>query len=170
MFQNQDTLWEKLSTNWLQELLSALVFQIGQWKVGTSWISRKVGILEKGVWPPLPTMFLLREHAFMWNGVNLFLWGILMLSDFLNVIIFGWKTLSGLLLFSGVALLNWFTKSSRFEEGFNDNEALWSFYRSIQWVLLLSVLLLLLHKELKGKILLQHSMQYQDLLLFWRFL
>ena len=26
--------------------------------------------------------------------------------------------------FSGVALLNWFTKSSNFEEGFNDNELL----------------------------------------------
>ena len=26
------------------------------------------------------------------------------------------------LLFSGVALLNWFTKSSNFKEGFNDNE------------------------------------------------
>ena len=31
---------------------------------------------------------------------------------------------SGSLLFSGVALLNWFTKSSKFEEGFNDNELL----------------------------------------------
>ena len=32
---------------------------------------------------------------------------------------------SGSLLFSGVALLNWFTESSRFEEGFNDNELLY---------------------------------------------
>ena len=31
---------------------------------------------------------------------------------------------SGSLSFSGVALLNWFTKSSNFEEGFNDNELL----------------------------------------------
>ena len=31
---------------------------------------------------------------------------------------------SGLLPFSGVALLNWFTKSSKFEESFNDNELL----------------------------------------------
>ena len=31
---------------------------------------------------------------------------------------------SGSLPFSGVALLNWFTKSSNFEEGFNDNELL----------------------------------------------
>ena len=30
---------------------------------------------------------------------------------------------SGALLFSGVALLNWFTKSSKYE-GFNDNELL----------------------------------------------
>ena len=34
------------------------------------------------------------------------------------------QTFSGPLLFPGVALLNWFTKSSRFEEGFNDNELL----------------------------------------------
>ena len=34
------------------------------------------------------------------------------------------QTFSGSLVFSGVALLNWFTKSSRFEEGFNDNELL----------------------------------------------
>ena len=31
---------------------------------------------------------------------------------------------SGSLPFSGVALLNWFTKCSNFEEGFNDNELL----------------------------------------------
>ena len=32
---------------------------------------------------------------------------------------------SGSLLFSGVTLLNWFTKNSRIEEGFhNDNEVL----------------------------------------------
>ena len=34
------------------------------------------------------------------------------------------QTFSGSLLFSGVALLNRFTKSSRFEEGFNDNKLL----------------------------------------------
>ena len=36
------------------------------------------------------------------------------------------QTFSGLLLFSGsgVALLNWFTKSPRFEGGFNDNKLL----------------------------------------------
>ena len=50
---------------------------------------------------------------------------------FLYVIIFGEQTFSESLLFSRVALLNWFTKSSRFE-GFNDNELFWS----IQWVLL----------------------------------
>ena len=31
---------------------------------------------------------------------------------------------SGSLPFSGVTLLNWFTESSKFEEGFNDNELL----------------------------------------------
>ena len=35
-------------TNWLQELFGALVFPIGVWDVGTSCISRKGGILEKG--------------------------------------------------------------------------------------------------------------------------
>ena len=35
------------------------------WTVGTSWISRKRGILEKGgVWPPLPTMPL---STTLWN-------------------------------------------------------------------------------------------------------
>ena len=34
------------------------------------------------------------------------------------------QTFSGSLLFSGVALLNWFIKSSRFEEDFDDNELL----------------------------------------------
>ena len=38
---------------------------------------------------------------------------------------------SGSLLFSGVALLNCFTKSSKFEEGFNDNELLCPFSKSI---------------------------------------
>ena len=67
------------------------------------------------------------------------------------------QTFSGLLLFSGVALLNWFTKSSRFEEGFNDNELLWSFSKSMHWVVLLSVFVqqaskfLLLDKEVKRK-------------------
>ena len=49
------------------------------------------------------------------------------------------QTFSGSLLISGVALLNWFTKSSRFEEGFNDNELLWSFPKPIHWMVLLSV-------------------------------
>ena len=76
---------------------------------------------------------------------------------FLYVIIFGEQTFSESLLFSRVALLNWFTKSSRFE-GFNDNELLWSFSRSIQWVLLLSVFVqqerkfLLFNKELKTQL------------------
>ena len=37
-------------TNWLQELFSTFVFLIDLWKVGTSWISRKGEILEKGGW------------------------------------------------------------------------------------------------------------------------
>ena len=73
---------------------------------------------------------------------------------------------SGLLLFSAVALLNWFTKSSKYEEGFNDNEL--SCSRSLYCVMLLSVFVqqarkfLLFDKELKGKIVLQQSIQYQD--------
>ena len=75
---------------------------------------------------------------------------------------------SGSLLFSGVALLNWFTKSSKFNEGFNDNELSWSCSRSLHCVMLLSVFVqqarkfLLFDKELKGKIVLQQSIQYQD--------
>ena len=75
---------------------------------------------------------------------------------------------SGSIPFSGVALSNWFMKSSKFEEGFNDNELSRPFSRSLHGVMLLSVLaqqawkFLLLDKELKGKIVLQHSMQYQD--------
>ena len=45
----------------------------------------------------------------------------------------------GSLLFSGVAFLNWFTKSSKFEEGFNDNELSWSCSRSLYCMMLLSV-------------------------------
>ena len=41
------------------------------------------------------------------------------MSSYLDEAIF-----SGSLSFSGVALLKWFTKSSIFEEGFNDNELL----------------------------------------------
>ena len=40
-------------TNWLQELFSTFVFLIDLWKEGTSWISRKGGILEKGGMTPL---------------------------------------------------------------------------------------------------------------------
>ena len=47
------------------------------------------------------------------------------MSWYLDEVIF-----SGSLPFSGVALLNWFTKSSKFEEGFNNNELSWSFSRS----------------------------------------
>ena len=69
---------------------------------------------------------------------------------------------SGSLPFSGVALLNWFTKNPKFAEGFNNNELSWSLSRSFNCVMLLSVVVqqarkfLLLDKELKGKIVLQH--------------
>ena len=78
--------------------------------------------------------------------------------------VFSLMTDLGSALFSWLALLNWFTKSSKFEEGFNANELLGSFYRSFHRVVLLSQArtFLLLDKELKGKIVLQHSMQYQD--------
>ena len=41
------------------------------------------------------------------------------------------QTFSGSLVYSGVALLKWFIKSSRFEEGFND-KLLWSLPKFIQ--------------------------------------
>ena len=70
---------------------------------------------------------------------------------------------SGSLLFSGIALLNWFTKSSTFGEDFNDNEMLWSLPRSFHCKMLLSVLVqqatkLIIDKKLKEKNVLQHSM------------
>ena len=37
------------------------------------------------------------------------------------------EQISGSLLFSGEALLNWFTKSSRFKDGFKNNELAGSF-------------------------------------------
>ena len=37
-----------MCTNWLQELFSTFAFPIDLWKVGTSCISRKGGILERG--------------------------------------------------------------------------------------------------------------------------
>ena len=54
----------KLYINWLQEFIQYFCFLINLWMVGTSWISRKGGILEKGgwsrkgggVWPPLTTI------------------------------------------------------------------------------------------------------------------
>ena len=121
--------------------------------------------------------FLLRIHAFIWNKESgLFLWDILMLcisspSYYLDEAIF-----SGLLPFSRVALLNWSTKSSKFEEGFNDNELSWSFSWSFHCVMLLSLLaqqarkFLLIDTKLKVKIMLQDSMQYQDSSQFWRHL
>ena len=71
--------------------------------------------------------------------------------------------LSGSLPFFGVALLNWFTKRSKFEKSFNSNELSRSFSRSFHCVMLLSVsvqqarMFLLLDKELKEKIVQQHS-------------
>ena len=87
---------------------------------------------------------------------------------FINVIILRLSNFSGSLPLSEVALLNWFTKSSKFEERLKKKkkeELSWSFSRSVHCVMLLSVLVqqarkfLLLDKEFKGKIVLQHSMQ-----------
>ena len=123
--------------------------------------------------------FLLREHVFIWHSDhNLFLWAISMLCIFSVSQYLDEEIFSKSLVFSGVALLNWFTKSSKFETGFNDNELLWSFSRFFHYVMLLSLWVfvqqarkfLLLDKELKGKIVLQHSMHYQDSSQFWRYL
>ena len=87
---------------------------------------------------------------------------------FINAIIFRCSNFLGSLPFSGVALLNWFTKSSKFEDGVNSNELSRSFSRSFYCMMLLSVLVqqarnfLLLDKEFKGKIVLQQFMQYED--------
>ena len=65
---------------------------------------------------------LIRKHAFVWNkDSDLFLQGILMLCIFSMLQYFEEKKIfSELLLFSGVALLNWFTKTSKFYKGFNN--------------------------------------------------
>ena len=73
----------------------------------------------------------------------------------------------GLLPFSGVTLLKWFTKSSKFE-GLNDNELLRLFSKSL--LAQQTRKFLLLDDELKGKITMQHFMQYQDLAQFSRYL
>ena len=73
-------------------------------------------------------------HLYGIRKVVYFFWGISMLcissmSQHLDEAIF-----SGSLPFYGVALLNWFSKSSKFEEGFNNNELSWSFSRSFHCV------------------------------------
>ena len=49
---------------------------------------------------------------------------------YLNVIIFNEEIFSGSMLFSVVAFLKWFTKSSKFEEDFND---LFSWVTFLKW-------------------------------------
>ena len=74
--------------------------------------------------------------------------------------------------------LNWFTQTSKFGLGFNNNELFLACFSSFHCIILilLSVLVqqarkfLSLAMELKGKIVLQHSMQYQGSLQFWRYL
>ena len=108
--------------------------------------------------------FLLREHTFIRNrDSDLFLWGISVLcissmSLYLDEEVFSGSVWGSVVkLVNGVAQLNWFTKSSKFEEGFNGNELSWSFSRSFHYMILLSVLVqqarkfLLLDKELKTK-------------------
>ena len=84
---------------------------------------------------------------------------ILPMSQYIDEEIFSGST------FSGVALFNWFTKSSKFGEGFDNNELLWSLSKSFHSMLQSIVVqqarkLLLLPMKLKEKML-QHSMQYQ---------
>ena len=97
---------------------------------------------------------------------------------FFNVIIFRWRHFFRVIIFLWVALLIWFIKSSKFGEGFSNNELLWSFPSSFNCVKLLSLSVLaqqarkfvLLDKEVKGNIVLQYSKQYQDSSQFWRYL
>ena len=96
-------------------------------------------------------------------------------QHFVNIIIFR-GIFSGSLLFSGVALLNWFAKSYKFLVGFNNNELFWALFSPFHCKILLSVVVQQAKKflshdnKLKGNILLQHSMQYQYSLQFWRYL
>ena len=121
--------------------------------------------------------FISREYAFLWNkGRNLFSLGVTILWILSMWYYLDEEIFSESLLFSGVTLLNGFTKSSKSGVVFNNNELFRALFSSFHCIILLSVLVqqareLLLHdKELKGKILLQHSMQYQDLSQFWGYL
>ena len=57
---------------------------------------------------------------------------------FVNIIIFRPRNIFRVVTFSGKALLNWFTKSSKFSDGFNNNGLLRSFPRSFYCTMLLS--------------------------------
>ena len=71
-----------IQTGFKSYSFSTFVFLIDLWKVGTSLISRKGGILEKGVWPPLATMremlllksCLLCFHKITLKNIYLHLW------------------------------------------------------------------------------------------------
>ena len=73
---------------------------------------------------------------------------------FINVIIFRQSNFFRVITIFWGSIVKLFTKSSKFEEGFNNNELSWSFSRSFYYVMLLSVLVqqarkfLLLDKEL----------------------
>ena len=99
-------------------------------------------------------IFIKRICIYMKNGERFILVRYFNVVHFLNVIIFEWTNFFWVFTIFRVSIVKLDnTKSSRFEEDFNDNGLLWSFSRSIQWVLLLSVFVqqkkkfLLLHKE-----------------------
>ena len=59
---------------------------------------------------------------------------------FINAIILGWSNFFRVITIFWSNSVKWFTKISKFEEGFNDNELLWSFTRPFHCVMLLLVL------------------------------
>ena len=76
-------------------------------------------------------MYIYIEHGQRFSFVMYF-----NIMHFANIIIFRIeKIYAGSLLLSGVALLNWFTKSSKFGVGFNNNELFWSLFSPFHCIL-----------------------------------
>ena len=112
----------------------------------------------------------LREHAFTLNRGQRFIFvRYFNIMHYVNIIIFRRRNIFRVIIIFLVCIVNWFTKISfKFGVGFNNNELFGALFNPFHCITLLSVLVqqareFLSHdKKWKGKILLQHSMQYQS--------
>ena len=120
--------------------------------------------------------YIKRTRIFMKQGQKFIFFRCYNIVNFVNMILFRWRNIFRVTIIFWGYIVKRFTKSSKSGVVFNNNELFWALFSSFHCIILLSVLVqqareLLLHdKELKGKILLQHSMQYQDLSQFWGYL